>query len=138
MTDYKSITALLKYSSRGKVGTAWTEERLILLFADGYEYQGERNTAFFKRLKKAINLFNSESVFNLSIEIYFSGDRWSGDGRRFIRIGRDYKDKDDDTYTFFNYSLNLPETDKNRLSKATTVKKSIEIISGILAEEGYI
>lgn len=135
MNDYKSITALLNYQSRGKVATARIEERIILLFADKYEYQEERNDSFFKGLKKAINLFSNDSIFDLSIEFYFNSEAW-GDGRRFIRIDRDYKDKENDTYTVFNYSLSLPESDKKTMSKAATVKKAIETINEILKKEG--
>ena len=136
MTEYKSITALLNYQSRGKVTTARAEERLILLFADAYEYQDERNASFFKALKKAINLFNNDSVFDLSIEIYFNANQWGGDGRRFIRIDQDYKDRENDTYTLFSYSLSLPESDKKTMSKAAAVKKTIETINSILEAEG--
>lgn len=135
MNDYKSITALVNYQSRGKVATARIEEHIILLFADDYSYQEERNDAFFKGLKKAINLFNNDSLFDLSIEIYFSTDAWE-DGRRFIRIDRDYKDKENDTYTVFNYSLSLPESDKKTMSKAATIKKAVETINEILKKEG--
>ena len=136
MTEYKSITALLNYQNRGKVTTARAEERLILLFADSYEYQDERNASFFKSLKKAINLFNNDSIFDLSIEIYFNPNQWGGDGRRFIRIDQDYKDRENDTYTLFSYSLSLPESDKKTMSKAAAVKKTIETINGILEAEG--
>ena len=126
-----SLCLELNYRKHGVVTLTRSSENIFLssenskkVYPD-FDYKKE----FLDNFKKSIKIFNENSgFFDGEISLHTSTDY--GKNTRELLIYRDYKDKENDTYSIYTYGVNT--TDIKRVGKKALMQVFTDIVNELL------
>lgn len=126
-----SLCLELNYRKHGVVTLTRSSENIFLSFENSkkvypdYDYKKE----FLDNFKKSIKIFNENSgFFDGEISLHTSTDY--GKNTRELLIHRDYKDKENDTYSIYTYGVNT--TDIKRVGKKALMQVFTDKVNELL------
>ncbi len=121
----EAIKMEIRYQEHGIVGTKRCEETVFLFLDIKRELETirEYQQSFEKNIRKAINLFSRDRLWNIEITFYKCTSFY--DEERYALVCREASDSENDVFTFYRYGTN--QTDKQKVSKAMLLKTLIKI-----------
>lgn len=126
-----SLCLELNYRKHGVVTLTRSSENIFLSFENSkkvypdYDYKKE----FLDNFKKSIKIFNENSgFFDGEISLHTSTDYVKN--TRELLIHRDYKDKENDTYSIYTYGVNT--TDIKRVGKKALMQVFTDKVNELL------
>ena len=119
----EAIRMEIRYQERGIVGSKRCEETQILFLDINRDMETirEYQDSFEKSIRKAINLFSRDKLWNVEITFYKCRSFYSEE--RYALVHREAADVENDVFTFYRYGNN--QTDKQKVSKAMLIKTLI-------------
>lgn len=123
-----SIIIELQYNSRGKIGTASTNERIYhripALAADAEQFK--------KDIKKALRLFNNESIYRYEIVVYTSIDYHEN---RLFLICQESGDYTNGTLHFYDYTTETAQVPIRTTTDKVIYKSILHEIDNIISNQ---
>ena len=128
MDKQKVIELRLTYNERATIGSSKrVEEFLTYVIDPDIEYMSDRTTEFKKALKKCFSLFNREHVYNIEFTLGY-GSFYNFDVSLFARVYQSGADYSNGVYSLYTYSLTMPTTDIEKVSKQVALKRIFAMV----------
>lgn len=126
--EQKGIDLTITYNERSAIGaTKRVTEMAYLLIETNTEYMEERVELFKKTIRRAFSLFKKSGVHSVNMEFSYGGyyDHFKP---RFALIYQNCTDNENGIFEFYTYSLTMPTTDIDKVSKQVALKRIFAMV----------